>query len=143
MGFSRESEIGPRKNLFRVDKIEFQGLKRVEREAVLGKIGVKEGMVLDNYLLLKDIEKIYGIKYFEHVQAERKKVKGKNVLRFILREKPVITSVTFEGNDEIDEDDLKSHIKTKNFDILDENTLKSDVLSIQKHYEEKGFSCFC
>ena len=132
-------DIGPRKKLFKIHKIDIQGTKKVEKEAILEKIGSKPGMVLDNYLLKRDLEKIYSLKYFESAEAHHKKVKGKNHLIFKLKEKPIITKIVVEGNDEIDKDDILSQVKTKEFAILDVNTIKNDVESIQKHYEEKGF----
>lgn len=132
-------DLGPRNNLFKVDVIEVEGIKKVEKEAVLEKIGTREGMVLSNYLLRKDIEKIYSLKYFDSVEAHKIKRGGKNVLLFKLKEKPIISKIIFEGNNEIDEDDLLEVIKTKEFSILDVNSAKVDVGALQKHYEEKGF----
>ena len=57
-------DLGPRVNLFKIDRIDLKGLKKVEKEAVLEKIGSRVDMVLDNYLLKKDLEKIYSMKYF-------------------------------------------------------------------------------
>ncbi len=133
------NELGPRINLFRVDGVDVTGVKKVEKEAILERIGVRKGMVLDNYLLKKDLEKIYGLKYFEWVEAHQIKRGKRNILQFRVKEKPIITKIVFEDNHEIDEDDLKSAIKSKDFAILDVNTIKNDVLAIQKQYEEKGF----
>jgi outer membrane protein insertion porin family len=132
-------DLGPRQNLFKIDGIDVTGLKKVEREAILEKIASKEGMVLDNYLLKKDIEKIYSLHYFEWVEAHQENRKGKNILVFRVQEKPIVTKIVFEGNDEIDIDDLKAQMKTKEFAILDINTIKNDVKTLQKQYEEKGF----
>tara|TARA_R110002072_G_scaffold534_6_gene3823 strand:+ start:2968 stop:5256 length:2289 start_codon:yes stop_codon:yes gene_type:complete len=132
-------DLGPRKNLFRISEVRVKGLKKVESEAILEKISSKKGLMLTNYLLRKDIEKIYSLKYFEWVEAHRRRVKGRNILEFIVKEKPIISKIIFEGNDEIDEDDLKSEMKTKDFAILDINTIKNDLDKIQKQYEEKGF----
>ncbi|HAZ14047.1 MAG: outer membrane protein assembly factor BamA [Bdellovibrionales bacterium GWA2_49_15] len=128
--------LGPKKKLFRVKSIEIQGQKKVEKEAILEKIGIRPGMELDTHLLRRDIEKIYSLKYFETVTAEE----GPNgSLIFIVKERPIISKIIFEGNSEIDTDDLKTHIKTKDFSILDINSLKQDAEALQKHYEEKGF----
>ena len=40
---------------------------KVEKEAILEKIGAKPGMVLDNYLLKRDLEKIYSLVAFVKV----------------------------------------------------------------------------
>lgn len=132
-------DIGKRRNLFKIDGIEIQGSKKVEKEAILEKISSRKGIVLDNYLLRKDIQKIYGLKYFEWVESHHKVVKGKNILIFKVKEKPIVAKIVFEGNDEVDEDDLSSQLKTKEFSILDVNTIKLDLAALQKFYEEKGF----
>ncbi|WP_408097665.1 outer membrane protein assembly factor BamA [Peredibacter sp. HCB2-198] len=131
--------IGPIREMFRVDSIEFTGNRKVESEAILEKIGTRQDMMLDNYLLRKDLSRIYEMKYFEEVEAYHKITADKNILLFKLKEKPIISKITFSGNDEINDDDLKEQIKTKEFNILDISTLKNDVLLLQKHYEEKGY----
>lgn len=136
--FSQEI-IGPIREMFRVDGIEFTGNRKVESEAIVEKIGTRQDMMLDNYLLRKDLSRIYEMKYFEEVEAYHKISGDKNILYFKLKEKPIISKITFSGNDEINDDDLKEQIKTKEFNILDISTLKNDVLLLQKHYEEKGY----
>lgn len=131
--------IGPIRELFKVDAIEIAGNRKVESEAVIEKLTTKTEQVLDNYLLRKDIQRIYEMKYFDEVEAWHKQSAGKNILLFKLKEKPIIGKVEFSGNDEINDDDLKEQIKTKEFQILDVATLKADVMALQKHYEEKGF----
>lgn len=131
--------IGPIKEIFRVDSIEFTGNRKVESEAILEKIGTRQDIMLDNYLLRKDLSRIYEMKYFEEVEAFHKLSGEKNILLFKLKEKPIISKVTFSGNDEIGGDDLKEQVKSKEFNILDISTLKNDVLLLQKHYEEKGY----
>lgn len=132
-------DLGPRKRLFKIDGIDVTGIKKVEKEAILEKISSRVGMTLDNYLLKKDIQKIYALKYFESVEGHRIKRKGKDFLVFKVKEKPIITNIIFEGNNEIDVDDLSALLKSKEYAILDVNTIQSDVASIQKEYEEKGF----
>lgn len=131
--------IGPIREFFRVDSVEIEGNKKVESEAITEKLSIRPDMMLDNYLLRKDLSRIYDMKYFEEVEAYHKIKDGKNILLFRLKEKPIISKITFDGNDEINDDDLKEQVKTKEFNILDISTLKNDVLLLQKHYEEKGY----
>lgn len=131
--------IGPIKEMFRVDKIEVTGNRKVEAEAIIEKLGTRPDMLLDNYLLRRDLSRIYDMKYFEEVEAYHKKSSGQNILLFKLKEKPIISKIQFDGNDEINDDDLKEQIKTREFNILDISTLKNDVQLLQKHYEEKGY----
>jgi outer membrane protein insertion porin family len=132
-------DIGVRADFFKIDRIDVVGIKKVEKEAVLEKIGSRPGMTLDNYLLKKDLEKIYSMKYFESVEAHQDTEGALNILRFQLKEKPIITKITFEGNDGLSDDDLKGQVKSKVFSILDTTTIKSDVQALLKFYEEKGY----
>ncbi|MCR9205202.1 MAG: hypothetical protein NXH75_11525, partial [Halobacteriovoraceae bacterium] len=112
-------DLGPRIRLFKIDGIDVKGLKKVEKEAILERIGARKGMFLDNYLLKKDIEKIYALKYFESVEGHKEKRKGKDFLVFKVKEKPIITNIVFKGNNEIDVDDLTAVLKSKEYAILD------------------------
>ena len=132
-------DIGARVDLFKIDRIDIVGNKKVEKEAILEKIGSKPGMILDNVLLKKDLEKIYSMKYFENIEAHQETENGLNILQFKLKEKPIITKITFEGNDGLSDDDIKGQVKSKVFSILDTTTVKSDVQGLLKFYEEKGY----
>ena len=129
------NDIGKQRNLFKVKDIIVKGLKKVEKEAVLEKITTKKGQTVTNYGLKSDIEKIYNLKYFESVEAHREK----NNLIFIVKEKPIVAEIKILGNDEVSSDDITSQIKMKEYSILDINTVKNDIKSILKFYEEKGF----
>jgi outer membrane protein insertion porin family len=137
--FSLQGDLGKVVQLFIVDEIRIVGVKKVEPEAILEKITIKKGASLDNYTLKRDIEKIYEMKFFENIEAHQIVEGKKNILEFKIKEKPIISKIEYTGNDELDGDDFKDHIKTKPFNILDINTLKNDTLAIQKVYEEKGF----
>lgn len=134
-----QEDLGAKQELFMIDEIQIQGTRKVEPEAILEKIAARKEMKLDNYLLRKDISRIYEMKYFETVEAHHEVQSGKNILIFKVKEKPIISKITLQGNDELKNDDLKDQVKTKEFSILDINTVKSDVANLQKFYEEKGF----
>lgn len=134
-----QSSLGAKKNLMVIDEIQIEGNKKVELEAILEKLNLELGSTLDNYELRSAIKRIFGMKYFEMVEAEQQIKNSKNVLIFKVKEKPIISKIKFSGNSEIGDDDLKEQIKTKAFNILDVNTIKSDVMLLQKHYEEKGY----
>lgn len=124
---------------FVVDKIELKGLRKIEPEAVLDKISATPGKIITSEMVRADIEKLYRLKNFESIEVLRKSDGGKNILLFELQEKPIISKIIITGNDEEDEDDLKTQIKSKEYSIVDINTIQADVVAIQKYYEEKGF----
>lgn len=136
--FAQES-LGKVEDFFKVDEIQVVGVKKVEPEAVTEKVSLKEGSMATNYSIREAIKSIYDLKYFEVVEAHHIKKDGKNVLQFKVKEKPIVSKIIFEGNDEVSSEDLKEQIKTREFNILDVNTVKADVSKVQDFYEEKGF----
>ena len=135
VGLAAET-LGPEIKLFKITEIVIDGNKKVEKQSILSRIISRKGTFVTNYMIRKDIDSIYKMNYFEWVEVHEEK---DGVLRFVVKEKPVISSVNFVGNEEIDSDDLKEVIKTKDFGILDINKVKDDILALKKHYEEKGF----
>lgn len=125
--------------MFRIDEIIIEGSKKVEAEAIQEKMKLKVGMDVDNYALRDDIRAVYSMKYFESVEAHQNSANGKNQLILKVVEKPIISKISFEGNDEVSDTDLKDQVKTKEFNILDVNGIKADLILLQKYYEEKGF----
>ena len=138
ISFSAEN-LGPVKKLFKVDQIEISGLKRVEKEAVVEKLSIKIGTVVDNYQIDNEIRNIYSLKFFDLIEAHFEVKNDKNVLIFKIKERPVITAVRLEGNDDLSDDDLRKQIKTKEFSLLDITSVKNDVVALEKFYEEKGY----
>jgi outer membrane protein insertion porin family len=132
---SNAREIGPTKRLFKVKKISFQGLSRIKEATIKNQIKSKVGEVLTNKKLNNDINTLFKLKYFAKIEAHQE---GSELV-FRLVERPYISSVVFEGNDDIDEDDLKEVIKTKDFSLLDASRIKNDTRLLKKHYEEKGY----
>lgn len=137
--FSAELSIGNLQEYFVVDEIIVEGVKKVEPEAILEKIEIKKGMKLTNFGARSDIQRIFSMKYFDSVEFHQETKDKKNTLVIKVKEKPIIAKITFEGNDEINSDDLKDQVKTKEYNILDVNTIKSDLILLQNYYEEKGF----
>lgn len=131
--------LGDTIKLFKIDKVVIKGAKKVEVEAILEKIDSRAGIEATNYLIRNDIKKIYEMKYFESVEAHKIVKSGQNNLEFRIVEKPIISKISFDGNDELSSDDLKDQLKTREFNILDVNTIKGDVGILEKYYEEKGF----
>ena len=130
-GRAEPFELGPLKSYFKVNEIKISGNKKVEKEAILEKLTASPGMNVDNYVIRKDIEAIYNLKFFETVEAHRES----KTLVYKVKEKPIIRRIVLVGNDELDDDDLEAQIKSKAFSILDVNTIKNDVVALQKYYD--------
>ena len=122
-----------------VSKIEIKGNKRIEKDAINAKLVTKTGQPLSRDSVRQDIEALFKMGYFDDIEVQAVPDNGGVDLTYVLKERPVIAELEFEGNERINTSDLKDVIKVKEWSILDVNRVKEDVGLIQKHYEEKGF----
>jgi outer membrane protein insertion porin family len=77
--------------------------------------------------------------FYTDVQVDLSEAEGKSVLTFIVTEKASIRSIKFEGNDELDEDDLKAVVDLKEFGILDLAKVTRNAEKLKDLYTEKGY----
>lgn len=119
----------------RIQKIEITGNQKIDREAILEKVGSKSGDILSDEQVRKDIESIHKLGYFDSIQADFEN----GTLRFTVKERPAIYRIVFFGNEQISTDDLKNVLSVKTYDIYDENLVRDSVRKLLKHYEDKGY----
>jgi outer membrane protein insertion porin family len=122
-----------------ISGIKLQGLKRIEKDAILVKLVSKVGRTLTVDSVRADIQALFNMGYFDDIEVRANGKDGEVELTYVLRERPVIAKLTFDGNEHISTSDLKDVIKIKEWSILDINKVKEDVSLLQKHYEDKGF----
>ncbi|MBC7386458.1 MAG: outer membrane protein assembly factor BamA [Cryobacterium sp.] len=122
-----------------VRSIEIRGLKRIEKDAILSKLLTKAGVAIDRETIRSDVQALFNMGYFDDitVEAEAETTGAKVIL--ILRERPIITEIEFEGNERLSTSDLQAVVKVKQWSILDVNKVKEDIALITKSYEDKGY----
>ncbi len=123
-----------------IQKIEITGLKKIEKDAVLQKIASVVGRKFDASLIAKDIQTLFRMNYFVQIEVEKENTAGGGVnLIFKLVEKPVVSEIVFEGNNEIKSEDLETQSALKTFEVVNFTKIQTAVQKIEKHYEDKGF----
>jgi outer membrane protein insertion porin family len=123
-----------------VSGLEVQGLKRIEKDAVLAKLSTKLGTELTRDQVRSDIQALFAMGFFDDIEVSGDDAgEGRVNVVYRLRERPVISKIEFEGNERISTTDLAEVTKIKEWSILDINKVKEDSALIQRHYEEKGF----
>ena len=122
-----------------VNAIEIQGLKRIEEGAVISKISQKTGEPVSRDKTSQDIKTIFRMGYFEDVRVEMKVFEGGVKLIYVVKEKPTITRVEFQGNREIEDSELKEKTTITPGSIADTVLIQDNALKIKAFYEEKGY----
>jgi outer membrane protein insertion porin family len=123
----------------RVNAIEVRGLKRIEEGAVKAKISQKLGDPVSQEKTNDDIKNIFAMGYFEDVQVEIDAFEGGVKLVYIVKEKPTIIRIEFQGNKDLEDSKLKEKISITPGSIADTVLIQDNALKISKFYEEEGF----
>lgn len=116
-----------------------KGNTRIDSGAVLRKVQTKVG---DNYNpadLRQDLKNIYKMGYFDDVQIEVTDSEVGKKVAFLLVEKPVITSLTVSGYDELDEEEVNSIVNIKEQSILNPSKINESVEMLKAVYRAKGY----
>lgn len=122
-------------NSERIQKIEVKGNQKIDREAILEKIGSSAGKDLSEEQVRKDIAAIHKLGYFDEIKVD---FEGGSLI-YSVKERPAIYRIVFFGNDAISTDDLKNTLTIKTYDIYDENLVRESVRKLTKFYEDKGY----
>ena len=122
-----------------VNSIEVKGLKRIEEGAVKAKITQKVGEPLSNEKIAEDIKNIFKMGYFDDVKTEIETLEGGVKLIYVVKEKPTIIRVEFQGNKEIKDDKLKEKTTITVGSIADTTLIQDNATKLKLYYEEEGY----
>lgn len=122
-----------------VKSIKIRGNRKIETDAIRSKIHTQVGLPRGRELIREDIKSIHELGFFDHIQVEEEEFEGGVQLIYIVKEKPIVSEIEFEGLDELDESEAKELCEIKQYEVLDIHKLNDSVEKLTAKYEEKGF----
>ncbi|MBM4361111.1 MAG: outer membrane protein assembly factor BamA [Deltaproteobacteria bacterium] len=120
-------------------RIDVAGSRRVTPDDVRSYLRERVGGTFSPEDLAKDVRELWAAGYFEDIEVDLTRGDAGVALRFVVRERPNVATVEFEGNDEIDADDLKEAIELKENTVLSHPAIQRSVQKIRDLYAEKGY----
>ncbi|MCD6298525.1 MAG: outer membrane protein assembly factor BamA, partial [Deltaproteobacteria bacterium] len=122
-----------------VDSVRVMGNQRIEKAAILAVIGTKKGDSLEYKQIDKDLRDIYKMGFFEDVKTETEDGPRGKIVTFKVVEKPSIGKVRFEGNEKVDDDELREKLAIRLYSILDRKEIKQGINRLKEYYREKCY----
>jgi outer membrane protein insertion porin family len=122
-----------------LQRIQVTGNRRVTPEDVLTYIRERVGQVFKPETLTQDVRELWNSGFFDDIEVDLDRRDEGVELRFVVRERPSIATITFEGNDEISKDDLNEGVELKPNTILSLPAVRRTVQKIRDMYAEKGY----
>lgn len=120
-------------------KIVVAGNRRITPEDVVTYLRERQGQEFSPEVLTQDVRELYGSGFFDDIEVDLERLQEGVILRFVVRERPSVSAVTFEGNSEIENDDLKEGVELKANTILSPPAIRRSIQKIRDMYAEKGF----
>lgn len=122
-----------------VTAIGVKGLKRIEEGSIKAKVSQKIGEPLSQEKTTEDIKTIYKMGYFDDVKVEIEPFEGGIKVIFVVKEKPTIVKVEFQGNKKYKDEDLKDKIALTPGAISDVTLINDNAGKLKKFYEDEGY----
>lgn len=123
----------------KVKTIEIRGNKRIELPAIAGRLTLKVGDPYTPETVRGQVKILYDTGFFEDVQVETEAGEGGTAVAFVVREKPFITEIVYDGNENLSDDKLKEKTTIKSQSFLDQQQAKESAEKIRLAYQEDGY----
>jgi outer membrane protein insertion porin family len=120
-------------------RIDISGNRRVAKEDIVSYLREKPGHLFKAENLASDVRALWDSGFFDDIEVDMVRDDRGAVLRFLVRERPNIKGVEFEGNSEIENDKLQEAIEVKANTILSVPAVRRSVQKIKDAYAEKGY----
>ncbi len=122
-----------------IRSIEVAGNRRVTTEDVLTYLRQRRGQAFDPGTLTQDVRELWNSGFFDDIEVDLQRGDDGVRLRFLVRERASIAEVLFDGNDEIDSEDLGEAIEARPATILSYQAIRRSVQKIRDMYAEQGY----
>jgi outer membrane protein insertion porin family len=123
----------------KVTLVEVQGNKRIETATILAKIKTKEGGVFSPTQIKEDIRALYQLGHFEDVQVRTEGFESGLKVIFVVKEKPLIRDIIFEGNDALTTEKLKEGITLLPRTAFNLQLINETAEKIRLKYQDAGY----
>jgi outer membrane protein insertion porin family len=117
-----------------------EGNLRVEQDAIRVQLRTRPGEPYDPAVLDADVRAIYGMGFFDQVDADVSPAGERQVaVVFRVKERPLVRAVKVEGADEIETEEIEGALKVRPRTILDPEKVRQGIEAARKLYVDKGY----
>ena len=118
----------------RVKKIEIMGSQRVEESTIASYMDLKTGDNIDSVTTDRVLKNLFATGLFSDVKVANKD----GVVQIQVIENPVVNRIAFEGNDEIEDEELLAEIQLRQRQVFTRTKVQSDVSRLYQIYRRQG-----
>lgn len=124
----------------RIRRIRVRGNRRVSDDDVMSTIRLRPGVTCRDADVTRDAQALWDQGFFDDIVVEATQRSDRRIdITFRIRERPAIGRISFEGNDNIEDDDLTEEVDLTEGGILSVPRVREQVTSIRDKYAEEGY----
>jgi outer membrane protein insertion porin family len=129
-----------------IERIEFVGLYRIQKDALMGRIFSRPGDPYNAEALRRDFRALWNTDFFEDIRLEVEDSPNNpngRIVVFYVTERPTIRNITYKGNKSVTESDILDAFKDRKVDLtvesrFDPTKVKRAEVVIQQLLAEHG-----
>ena len=121
-------------------RIEIEGNKIISRSKIVSSLKTKVGQLYRETVMNQDVKSLMDLGYFEKVEAERIDTPEGVIVKFKVKEMPVVKKIIIEGTRYVRRRRILEIMGIKEGTFLDELKVKEALKKIKEFYSQKGFS---
>jgi outer membrane protein insertion porin family len=122
-----------------IRRIVVVGARRVDPDDVKATMRLKKGDICRDSEVTRDAKALWGMAYFDDLQIESDPLGAGIKLTVRVVERPAIRKVQYEGNDEVDQEDIDEAITLEEGTILSVPDVEAQADAVRQLYSEEGF----
>ena len=120
-------------------EIRVVGNRRVSKQDVLTYLRLRIGGKFSSEALARDVRELWASGFFDDIEIDLQRLDAGVALTLQVRERSSIAEVSFEGNDEIDDEDLAEAVELKANTVLSQPAIGRTIQKIRDLYAERGY----
>ncbi|MEM9071795.1 MAG: outer membrane protein assembly factor BamA, partial [Myxococcota bacterium] len=122
-----------------IRNIRVDGSRRVEPDDIRATMRLRRSLPCTDDEIARDARALWDLGYFDDIVIEADRVGNEVDITVRVRERPAIARVVFDGNDNVDSDDIDEKITLREGGILSIPDVRQQVTKIRDLYAEEGY----
>lgn len=124
----------------KIVSVDVTGNSHVPTATIMQVVTARPGEIYDPKIVQADLQRINALGYFLDIAPPLVRARpGGVAITYRVIENPVVTKITFEGNQKVPSDTLLALMDLSVGQVFNSNTFRQDVLKINNYYERIGY----
>ena len=127
----------------RIEDVQPRGNRRIPSDTIKYNLQTKAGDILNPAVIARDIKTLYALSYFDDIRVEEEQGQRGKIVVFVVKEKPLMRSIEFEGIKSITRSEILDKLREKKASLgqespYDATKVRRAEVVIREMLAEKG-----